>query len=261
MNTLVLPGNISGRDFIIGDLHGMYSCLMKRLDAAKFDPSVDRVIGVGDLVNRGPESLACLGLLEKDWFYCAEGNHENIVLKCLRTGFTPKVREVLLDMGGDWLLGMNPKQLEKVQEFMEPLANLPSVIHVQDAVLPFNVLHAEAMGVFPWEFLTDHALRQSLNPDCKERLIWGRRNIKHFRAIGEQSIFSTRALAVSGEPSVPGLGLTYVGHSIVPRPVLHRSHAYLDTGAFTSPNRNRLTMVEHRSFVRQKMVRKAFNLC
>ena len=56
----VLPENDRGRDFVVGDLHGCYDALMRQLDARGFDPAADRLLSVGDLVDRGPDSRRCL---------------------------------------------------------------------------------------------------------------------------------------------------------------------------------------------------------
>ena len=47
------PKNESGRDFVIGDLHGMTEFLFKLLDYVCFDPAKDRLFSVGDLIDRG----------------------------------------------------------------------------------------------------------------------------------------------------------------------------------------------------------------
>lgn len=46
--------------FAIGDIHGCFDTLQALLRRIRFDPGADRVWLVGDLVNRGPKSLAVL---------------------------------------------------------------------------------------------------------------------------------------------------------------------------------------------------------
>ena len=75
-----IRANSRGRDFCIGDLHGCRSMLARLMDAVDFNVARDRLFSVGDLVHRGPESVACLKLAEEPWFYAVMGNHEAMQL-------------------------------------------------------------------------------------------------------------------------------------------------------------------------------------
>lgn len=47
-------------DYAVGDIHGCYGVLRRLLDRVGFSPSRDRLWVVGDIINRGPDSLQSL---------------------------------------------------------------------------------------------------------------------------------------------------------------------------------------------------------
>lgn len=76
--------NTAGRDFVIGDLHGAISTFYKLLQDLNFNPEVDRMFSVGDLVDRGEDSMACLRLIEEPWFHAIKANHEDMMIGAIK---------------------------------------------------------------------------------------------------------------------------------------------------------------------------------
>jgi len=73
--------NTSGRDFVVGDLHGCFSQLRKELEACQFDLARDRLFAVGDLVDRGFESPAVLDVVRRYDIQSVRGNHEESIVR------------------------------------------------------------------------------------------------------------------------------------------------------------------------------------
>lgn len=65
-------------DYVVGDIQGCYDELQLLLQTVKFDPSEDRLLAVGDLVNRGDKSLETLRFCRQlgGRFATVLGNHD-----------------------------------------------------------------------------------------------------------------------------------------------------------------------------------------
>jgi bis(5'-nucleosyl)-tetraphosphatase (symmetrical) len=65
-------------NYLLGDVQGCDAALERMLAEIGFSPSRDRIVVLGDLVNRGPDSLAVLRRLRSlgDAAVCLLGNHD-----------------------------------------------------------------------------------------------------------------------------------------------------------------------------------------
>ncbi len=56
---------------------------------------------VGDLIDRGPNSMECLRLIKEPWFFSVLGNHEDMMLDVISNEFKHGVAQ-WINNGGDW---------------------------------------------------------------------------------------------------------------------------------------------------------------
>jgi bis(5'-nucleosyl)-tetraphosphatase (symmetrical) len=80
--------------WLVGDLQGCVRPLERLLRAVKFDPGRDELWCLGDLINRGPESLATLRLWRDVGGLGVIGNHEVYALLA-RGGIWPRKSDTL----------------------------------------------------------------------------------------------------------------------------------------------------------------------
>lgn len=102
-----------GKDYVVGDIHGCYSLLNFALEQLNFDYQKDRLISLGDIIDRGPESHLCIKLLEQSWFKAISGNHESMFCNF------EKDKTTFLMNGGEWIFKHDHEGFHSQQEWYE----------------------------------------------------------------------------------------------------------------------------------------------
>src|SRR4051812_43394980 len=87
-------------NYLVGDLQGCCDALQRLLEKIDFSASRDRLWLLGDLVNRGPQSLATLRLLHSldGAATCLLGNHDLHLLAVAAGGRTTRDGDTLDDI-------------------------------------------------------------------------------------------------------------------------------------------------------------------
>ena len=204
---LTLPPNTAGRDFFLGDLHGETGKLAAALEAVAFDPARDRVIAVGDLIDRGPDSANALALVAEPWFFTVRGNHEQMMIDALAAGPQSPAFAHWMRNGGSWIETVDPAAWP---DLAARARALPMAITLRLAAgPPIGIVHAE----YP---LSRWALMETAlaDPQLRERLLWGRRILRTARPHVTEDVAAT-----------------IHGHTPIPRPAALGNAVFIDTGA------------------------------
>lgn len=216
--------NTDGRDFVVGDIHGMFTQLERLLEETAFDGSRDRLFSVGDLVDRGPESARALEWLAHGWFHACRGNHEQLALDAVEAEqFDLWIRY----NGGGWWLEVPP---EKQSDYRDAFRALPLAMEIATDSGAVGIVHADIPPGFSWDDFM--LLLEARNAEAMLYSMWSRNRIQ---GLGSMS-------AVEGR-----MERIYCGHTPTRRTVQLDNVCYIDTGAVYAAEgyRNaRLTMIE-----------------
>lgn len=210
------PANVRGRDFFVGDLHGMFAALERLLERANFDPAADRVFSVGDLIDRGPHSAAYGTWLNQPWFHAIRGNHEALGLRAARAVLEGDARAGLAVAdwqanGGGWLterLGGARATLAQLRDDVTALPYLRTVTTVLGRV---GVVHAEVPESLAWPAL---CAQLAGSDKLQEAVLWARERIR-----------------AQDTTPVPGIDWVISGHTPLREPQQLGNHWFIDTGA------------------------------
>ena len=137
--------NTRGRDFVVGDIHGMFSHLRALLKDLEFSQESDRLFSVGDLVDRGPESSEAVKWLNFPWFHACRGNHEQFALD----SDDPVQFDLWVNKnGGSWWLDLDDTQHEI---FRAAFRDLPMAMEVDTVSGTVGIVHADVPPLLSWD--------------------------------------------------------------------------------------------------------------
>ncbi|NIR60919.1 MAG: symmetrical bis(5'-nucleosyl)-tetraphosphatase [Gammaproteobacteria bacterium] len=149
--------------YAVGDVQGCLGPLRRLLEALRFDPAADRLWLTGDLVNRGPDSLATLRLIRElgEAAVAVLGNHDLHMLAVAAGAEPAKTSDTFDDV-------LSAPDRETLLEW---LRHRP-LLH-RDTALGWTLLHA---GLPPqWDIDTAQARAREVEtalrgPRCRELL-------------------------------------------------------------------------------------------
>ncbi|MBH3429823.1 metallophosphoesterase [Pseudomonas alkylphenolica] len=130
--------NHQGRDYAVGDIHGHFQRVRAQLMRVGFDPKVDRLFSVGDLVDRGPECTDALDWLDQPWFHAVQGNHEALAVTHVNGGWLDYGQ--YRAAGGGWFLDLPEREQAR---FAERFARMPLAMEVETAQGLVGLVHAD----------------------------------------------------------------------------------------------------------------------
>lgn len=185
------PKNVVGRDFVVGDIHGMFSVLEEELSFIEFDTSVDRLFAVGDLIDRGPQSCLFLEWLEKPWFHSVKGNHEQMLIGHYQE--VTDLKNCHLANGGTWYSKKN-LQKQKREKMYKTCLSLPYIIEVETSSGCVGIIHADTGWEEDWNAFK--CLIRQRHERTRNTCLWSRHRV----LLGSQHF-------------IKGVSKIYAGHS------------------------------------------------
>ena len=206
----------AGRLLVMGDVHGQFEKLQKVLSLCDYRPATDRLILLGDYVDRGPDARRVVTevmRLTQTGAVALYGNHEDMMLRALRNReggyFNPLEMEQWFANGGEATLDSYRAQASDLAAHLAFFAALPRWVEVDG----YLFVHA---GIRPGRAMARQAPRD---------LIWIREEyIEGYR--GPQDV-------VTGHTPIQYLRrfATFEDIAETDKPVIREHKYFLDTGA------------------------------
>lgn len=198
------------RLFFVTDIHGEIKALLGFLDSLGFIKGKDVCVCLGDLVDRGTDSLKTLLFFLSDTtgsFHCIRGNHDQFLVD--------QDWDCQLNNGGKWILDL---MYEERAYLGSAIADkFPFVMEVKKDDFVLGCVHAGVPVEFTdWDLFVEELI--SGNHRLEQELIW-------MREIAEAPEKNT-----SWIPTLTSVDFTLHGHTPMDKPRMINNRIHMDTG-------------------------------
>lgn len=194
--------------FYVGDIHGEFLKLQDKLSSIGFNKETDILISVGDLIDRGENSLACLELITEPWFHAVRGNHEELMIRSIINKCGNHL-SCWLSNGSQWYFDLNQEDRMYANDLAAISNELPYVIEVNHRGKKIVVCHAN----YPNDKYSGEIDKCDLHD-----IIWDRSRIDNLKNKG---LITT----------IKGADHFVFGHTPVRRDISSGNCNWIDTGA------------------------------
>lgn len=187
--------------WVVSDIHGCYQWLMDALKRRHFNPYEDLLISVGDIIDRGPDCVKCLQLMDEKWFRAVRGNHEQMALDAIENNDFA----LWMTNGGIWFSALEDKR--NALRLLNACRDLPHIIEITCA----NGLNVIAHADYPAaEYVWN-------KPVSAQRVLWDRDRLMGFM--------------VGKGQGIKGADHFWFGHTPLDKRYDFNNLHYIDTGA------------------------------
>lgn len=187
--------------WVVSDIHGCYQWLMDALKRRHFNPYEDLLISVGDIIDRGPDCVKCLQLMDEKWFRAVRGNHEQMALDAIENNDFA----LWMSNGGIWFSALEDKR--NALRLLNACRDLPHIIEITCA----NGLNVIAHADYPAaEYVWN-------KPVSLQRVLWDRDRLMGFM--------------VGKGHGIQGADHFWFGHTPLDKRYDFNNLHYIDTGA------------------------------
>lgn len=141
MNVLNISIPQGGRCFVVGDVSGHFSDLLRLVNHVELNPSRDKLVLNGNFLGFTASSRQATAWISKPWVIAVLGRHEACILQSLKGNFSPT-------LAGQW---MELLSAQERLEWISVLEALPVALEARTDEMHVVVSHCPLSQATGWE--------------------------------------------------------------------------------------------------------------